>query len=287
MRVVRSLAMLALGVILPWRLLLAVLKRLARRVANQLDVGPDLDPGSRRDLIARTTLYRMIEEVDLALVNVRGSAWFERWVTREGPPWPDVGPFLVLTFHYGAGLWSLSDLGCEGRRVAFVHASLPPPPDVRPGFGDHLVQARLNAVARLGNGVTITVGGAARRAEEWLAGGGVVLGLIDAPHYGRRRSMNVDVMGRTLAFPSGLVELAIRSSVPIYLYTMGLDGDGPKRLLSVAGPFRPARAQDLARDLGVFFSAAVCRDSAAWEFRTIADQAFPRMPNCAVGVHEH
>lgn len=280
----RSLCLLVLAVLLPWQLLFSLLQYWARREAERVEYGVGVAGSDSRALIARAALYRMIEEVDLPLVYSRGAAWFERWVRREGPAWPVSGPFVALTFHYGAGLWSLSDLGRDSRKVAFVHASLPPPPGVRPGFRDRLVAARLNAVARLGNGVTITVGGASRQAEDWLAEGGVILGLIDAPHYGKRRSIDVEIVGQSLAFPCGLIELAIRSSVPIYLYTMGLDGDGPKRLLSVAGPFRPDSAQDLAGALGSFFSEAVCRDKAAWEFLPVASEAFVSAEYCKAVV---
>lgn len=264
---------------LPWRSAFRLLFQLAGCPSRDpLPAAADF-PADLAALAARAApraaLYGLLDVVDFMLVHLRGDRWRQKWVHREGVLWPDTGPFIALTFHYGAGLWSVADLARQGRRVAWIHASAAGEPDALPWRRRLLARWRLWTVRRIGHGITIATGGARARAQQWLDGGGVVVALIDAPHYGHRQTLDIELLGHPVGLPAGLVSLAIGSGVPIYLYTMGLEGDGPRRRLSVAGPFMPADEQCFARDLGAFFEAALRYDPGAWPFWSALPHAFP------------
>lgn len=280
--VLRLLSLLA-ALCLPWRAAFRLLfKRAGSPVRDPLPAEGADSPADLAALAARAApraaLYGLLDAVDFMLVHLRGDRWQRKWVCRAGARWPDSGPFIALTFHYGAGMWSVADLARQGRRVAWIHASSPGALDALPWHRRLLARWRLWTVRRIGRGITIATGGARARARQWLDGGGVVVALIDAPHYGRRQTLDIDLMGHRVGLPVGLVSLAIRSGVPIYLYTMGLEGDGPRRRLAIAGPFTPTDEQRFAHDLGTFFEAALRYDPGAWPFWSALPHAFPAQP---------
>lgn len=227
------------------------------------------------DFFARARLHRLVDEADLGLVYTRGHRWMDRWITRDGPRWPEGQAFVAITFHYGAGLWSFADIARAGVRPAFVHASALLSPWSEWRVDEWLTWLRLSAIERLGKGRNLLVGGSAKAAEHWLVRGNPVVGLVDAPHYGRRRTFEVPVKRRSIHFASGLVELAVRCEVPVYLYTLALEAGTPRRRLRVAGPFEPRCADDMSEPVGRFLSRALDDDPAAWEYCCLPmDEAF-------------
>jgi hypothetical protein len=73
----------------------------------------------------RYRLIRLIDHCDMFLGRTRSRRWFCRHVDVEGA-WPDHGPFIAMTFHWGAGLWALGDLRASGVLARFLSAGIDP-----------------------------------------------------------------------------------------------------------------------------------------------------------------
>lgn len=223
----------------------------------------------------RFVLQRLVDQADLALAWLRGRRWHERWVCEEGSAFPEHGPFLAITFHLGAGLPSMRSLGRHGRGVAFIHAPVEGATRRSDRLGYWLAHARLATVKRLGGAPCIPTGGSAAQAHGWLAQGGGVVALIDAPHQGDRHAVAVPFYGRSIGLPSGLARLAVDAGVPVYVYSVTLAEASPQRLLRIHGPLTSRDPAALTRDIGRLFENTVKIDPAAWSYWGSVDTAFP------------
>lgn len=144
---------------------------------------------------------------------------------------PPVGPCVLLSFHYGAGLCSVRLLSQYGHRVGFIYR----PPTLDDGWRGlvpkWLLQWRLARIARLGCGITIPTGGAFSRMQDWVSQGGSVLGLIDTPPQAGQSVSQVCIQKEQWRLPNGLVRFAKQAGLPVYVYSMVPDEQTNKRRL--------------------------------------------------------
>lgn len=230
----------ALAVFLPWRLAFRIYRRLAAQdwlfheqttralaAAGRQGYAPADDWAWARD-------YRLVHLVDRAdgyLSRFRGQGWLDRHVHISGDAWPN-GAFIGVTFHYGAGLWSIRDLRRRGRRASFLSTRF----DAAsfPGAWIRYVAARwrMREVARISGAPVIYTGGSVDRIRATLAGNIAVLGLLDVPAAQTTLTVPVRFLGRTARFPPGLVRIAREAKVPLALFLMTVDMEtGARHLL--------------------------------------------------------
>lgn len=261
---------LLLVAILPWRWSFALLRRLAWRQRHQPATLQALAAARANVAIAdeeafchRHALYRLVDELDLALAWTRSRRWAARWLQREGAALPQQGAYLALTFHYGAGLPAWWALGEHQQGVAWIYTLPNPLPH---GLALWLGRRRLAAVERLGGGCVIPTGGAWQQAACCLQAAQGVMALLDAPHFGHRRCSRVSVLGHQIGLARGLLELAQAEAVPVLLFSCRLAAQGPQRLLKVHGPLPAAPLDSQMQQVADFFSAELRADPAAWHF---------------------
>ena len=267
---------------LAWPAGLALLRRVARTAYAQRDAAAAAQVarrfgvlGDERDFRERFALYRLIDYADLPLAHARRLGWFGRWTNRSGPEWPREGAYLAVTFHFGAGMWTMRELGRHAVGVKWIHAPVVGTKTALERFVGAVGRARIASVAKFAGAPTIPTGGARRLAAEWLARGGAVTALHDAPHFGHRETIAVPFLGQSLHLPTGLGHLAATAQVPVYFYTTSLELDGARRRLRVVGPFRFDSAADFTLAAGRFLDEEVRADPAAWHLWNALDRGFP------------
>lgn len=275
-------AALACAALLPWKLAYRVISLLATRSRAHPGVHAACAEACAWGIVTdaqrfaqRFTLYRLIDHADLALAWLRGRRWFRKWVQQSGPAFPDRGPYIAITFHYGAGLMALHAMRGHARGVAWVYASPAQRNATRWRAAEVMVRLRIAAVARLGGATPLPTGGAVDTARAWLARGGAIVALMDAPPGGQRKVEAISFCGRRIGLATGLIRLAARAEVPIYLYTAALERDGPGRVLHVEGPLSADDPEAALVRIGDFFDRMVRADPAAWHYWGSAQAAFP------------
>ena len=276
-----SVVLPALAAALPWAWGFALLRRFA--------AGDDLYPelaqaacdgaatvcpvGDRRAWKQRYRLIRLVDHCDMFLVRTRSRRWFRRHVDVEGA-WPASGPFIAMTFHWGAGLWALDDLRASGVPARFLSARIDPA-----GFnGDWVAHAyarsRNRTVESAGGAPVIYTGGATQAIRRALDESHAVVALYDIPATPDHATLRTMVCGRVVELPAGLANLAVTTGVPIVPFSMGVDCATGRRQLRIDDAFRPANAQDFADRLADALTRLIRTDTAAWHFSALAPQFF-------------
>ena len=269
----------AVSAVLPWRWSF----RLYRRVAQS----DWLFRSATRSVLAAVTAWRapanpaawaaayrlthLVDRADLWLSRFRSDRWIDNHLKFEGDAWPDE-PFVGITFHYGAGLWSIRHLCRNGRRASILWLRFEP--DI---FKDAPLQhaharARIREAERAARARVIYTGGSSvAEMRAALRRGGCILGLIDVPPGRARSSMPVQFLGDQAWFPTGLLRLARIENVPVAVYTVGFDRTTGERKLHIRrlpaigrdasdAASDKQRLQGTARELEL----AIIADAPAW-----------------------
>lgn len=207
---------------------------------------------------------RLFDHVDLFLMQTRGERWLRRWVDVEGR-WPEQGPFVVVTFHYGNGFWGIRHLRRSGFTVQAVRRGFD-----RALFGPAWVRY---LYARLRTRVTDRAFGLAtlpddahsvRKLRQALRAGQCVLGLFDVPVEEGRKAIGAEFFGRPARFPRGLLYLARTESVPIVVYILRTDADSGRKHLRIFPPIRVDDEQRAGREVVRLLETAIREDPTAW-----------------------
>ena len=274
------LLLLFLAVLLPWRITFRILRYRAAALADGAEASAALAAAQAYLSIPcadtfrqRFALYRLVDDVDLAIGWTRGRAWRTRWLRIQEGTFPQKGAFLALTFHLGAGVPALWELGRHDKGVAWIHA--PAEHVAGSGLAFWLARMRIKMVVRLAGAPTISTGGARGKAECWLKTRGGIVALVDAPHFGRREVTNVQFLGRTVGLPCGLAKLALTVNAPVYLFSSRLSFDSGHRLLRVIGPLATDRVDMMMQEVATFLEEEARSDPAAWHFWELIERGFP------------
>lgn len=276
----------ALAASLPWEHGFSLLDRIARRDDVYAESTVEALAGARSfasiddelDWKRRHRLTRLVDHTDLFLIRTRGHRWFARHVEVEGK-FPADGPYIAMTFHWGAGLWAISRMHESGVPVHFVSARV-----VREHFhGDAVAYRyallRYRTVERAGGAPVIFTGGASVAIESALSAGHVVVALYDIPAV-TNTTLVTTVCGRRIELPAGMANIAMRTGVPVVGFDMGLDYRSGRRQLHVEPAFQPSSAQEFADRLGRTMTRLLTTDSAAWHFSGLAPQFFGTPAKC-------
>jgi hypothetical protein len=241
----------ALIACLPWRATYAVLKLLARRsvaFSNEADAAwavarkhlPDAD---MLEWKTRLRLMKWVERVDTYLTLMHGARWWRRRIEVTGDFPPGAAPYLLLTYHWGAGNW-IWKLLREHAIAAYFLARRPEALDFGTSHRIALWYGRLRVwgLSRIGSMGPLYTGDSSRLIRETWTRGQSVVGMLDLPPRGTQKSERVPLLDGQARLPSGLVHLAQASGIRVVLLSCGLDFASGRRLL---------RIETLANDLGV------------------------------------
>src|SRR5207244_8202621 len=106
---------------LPWRRGFSLLDSLASHDDMYSDSTASALAGVRsfapiddeREWKRRYRLTRLVDHCDMFLIRIRTRRWFARYVDVEGDT-PRSGPYIAMTFHWGAGLWAIARMHATG-----------------------------------------------------------------------------------------------------------------------------------------------------------------------------
>jgi hypothetical protein len=270
-----------LAALMPWRVGFRLLDAVATRaelhpeataaaLAGAASIGPVGDPV---DWARRYRLTRLVDHCDLFLVRTRGRRWFARHVTVEGE-WPRDGPFIAMTFHWGAGLWALDDIRATRRPVHFIAARFAEADFDGDRVAYRYARLRNRTVERAGGAPIIYTGGASAAIRAALVAGHAVAALYDVPPALTGRTLSTRVCGRGVVLPAGFATLAVETGVPVAPFAMRTDFRTGARSLTIEPGFVAPTAQAFADRLGESLTRLLGEDTAAWHFSGLAPQFF-------------
>lgn len=222
---------------------------------------------------ANYRLVQLVDKADLFLSVCRSDRWLKHNVKVVGDRWPQTSdPVLAVTFHWGAGLWSLRYFRTLKKRTAFLSRRFD-----QQTLADRLccyviAKARLQEVRRLGRAQIIFRGGSVKKILAALNNDINVVALLDVPIEAGRSSLIIDLLGKKALIPRGLIRLAVQDRIPVMVYTMGLDQNTGKRELRIKGPLPNHTEHLLAKSLSSMLNDAIKQDSSAWHFWHLVEQ---------------
>lgn len=263
-----------IAIFLPWLLCFRLFRLLssapflyARQTALALEQAQKM--GFVQDKQKWGTAFRLVQLVDhadLYLSRFRSDRWMDRHLVVSGDSWPDpLTPFLAISFHWGAGLWSLRDLSRHGFRTAFMFRKF------SEGSAGYVVTKyahwRLGEVERAGRASPIVTGpNVIERVRQTLQNEVSVAVLLDAPDTNPDNCILVQLLGRNARLPGGIVRFAVEKQIPVFVFTLSLDQNTGRRHLVIKGPFPNQNEQKLMDGLVSVFTEAVRQQPYAWHF---------------------
>lgn len=211
-------------------------------------------------------LTKLVDHADLYLSIFRSDRWLKKHVAVTGCGWPmDNVPFLAITFHFGAGMWSLRHLNMTGRYISGLMKGFD-----RDEFSGRLVRywyCRLRALAISMAGVKKLIfpdSGSYFRLRNVFRPGSCLVALLDVPAGHQRNVLKTKLFGREVRFPRGLIRLAAREKIPVVAYSVALDRETGARRITIAESMTSDREEILGDYLVNEFKKIIYADTPSW-----------------------
>lgn len=211
---------------------------------------------------ANYRLARIVDQVDAYIARKVDAGWIERNVCVTGT-WPEQA-CVVITFHFGTGVWALQNLRINGRTSAFLTGVITKEAHAARPCGYQAELDHLRVVEEISGSPTVSVGGSIGKMRTLLGNGVAVVGLIDVPGVQPKHRSSVDFFGQQTGFPTGLLYLAETERRPLVVFTCHLDCATGKRMLDIhnLGHVGEGSLQAVVDVL----QSAISRESSAWHF---------------------
>lgn len=210
--------------------------------------------GDARDWLTEFRFTQLIDHADLFWALTRS----ERFLLSrlDVPPRPGTTPLMVISMHFGQGLFLLPWLRAGGTPARFVSVRFD-----ATAFESRLrylyARLRMRVVEKLAGVPAIYTGGARGEIAATFAQGGAVYGLIDVPTPAANPA-NATLFGAPIFWPSGLVDAARTAGVEMLLLTAHCGADGRRHV----GAERTVAA--LVADIASKFGARIDAAPGAW-----------------------
>lgn len=176
-------------------------------------------------------LVTLVDHADLYLSATRGQGWMRRYWHTQGA-WPEPGKAAVLlTFHWGAGMWALRDAAAAGLAP---HMLLAAGHDSGSSVANTYARWRAAQVQRCAGRPLVPVhtphaadvSDSASRKRRVPPGalravtdaGEALLAVIDVPPDQAGRSMKIDINGLPACAPLALFEMCAAHGWPLTVY---------------------------------------------------------------------
>lgn len=271
------LAVFLIVLVLPQTIHLPAFRLLSRLHRLLLDTGPAAEnlikwrnlPAARQPAIARTiALHQLLAYADFYLILIYKDGWLSKNLIVNGNlpnrESHSLGPFF-FTLHYGQGVWAYEVLRRQGLPLSRLHA---PPPEKSPlgqKLADKLGHWRAGKLEQFAGAPPITPGGSVEKMRSLMCEKQQpVVAMPDVPLQPGRSRVETRLLGRPSALANGVIDLAVREHIPVYVYTMATDLSSGKRVLDIQGPYSFGCKQELAQKIADIASAAIRKDPCAW-----------------------
>lgn len=212
--------------------------------------------GDGRSFLTEFRFTQLVDHADLFWALTRSERFLLSRV--DMPPSPGRAPLMVISMHFGQGLWLLPWLRAAGTPARFLSVRFN-----ASGFESRLsylyARLRMRIVERLAGVPAIYTGGARGEIAATFAQRGTVYGLIDVPT-GAAGAANASLFGAPVFWPSGLVDAARAADADVLLLTARCDADGHRHVAAE----RIAAAE--VGDIAARFGARIDATPGAWHF---------------------
>lgn len=256
-----------------WTFPYRVLPERAAEVAAKLG-GCEASEAARRAFARQRRLWTLVDHADLYLARTRGDGWMARHLDVQGQ-WPQPGhAALLLTFHWGAGMWGLRSAAAAGLRPNALVAPLQAGHFAGHGVALRYARARNATVQGALGRPPLDVGGSLRPVLQALKRGEPVLAVVDAPADHASASKSVSLFGHRARVARPLFRLAVEHRIPVYVYLTGMDRHSGRRFLRIHELGVRDEIGGLVDDTFAVLDRALSEDPGAWHFWSIAERVF-------------
>jgi hypothetical protein len=256
---------------LPYRAGIALARALARRLPLYRDAtaaaaaqwNATLHGGDEAAFRADFRFAQLVDHADLFWALTRSRRFLREKLSAPCFDAPAGRPLVVLSFHYGQGLWLMDALAAQGHPAHFVSIRLDRA-EAPSTLAYAYARLRIATVGRLAGVAPIFTGGARKAIGEALAEGTGVYGLVDVPiPGGAAAEANATLLGHPVLLPTGLLESAAGRGASALVLTARVTPTGARAVEARSFP----RVEDvdlamLASELGQRLVAA----PASWHF---------------------
>ncbi len=272
-----------LAAVLPWRICFSLFRRAARwSFLYAPTVGLAYAQAKARgwadneaDWCMQRRLVTLIDHADLYLSWTHGPRWWDRHGRVQGALLePENGGQLLVTFHWGAGMWGLRECHRRGLHAHALVAGLDAPIFKQRRILGMYARWRTAAVARaLGHSVVDT-SGSLRPVLSALRQGKALMAAVDVPSDQVQAAASVTLLGRTARMPVGLLRLAVERQLPITVYVTGVDLASGQRWLTIEPIGVLTTVPEAMTRVFERLDALLQAQPAAWHFWSEAERFF-------------
>jgi hypothetical protein len=272
-----------LAAVLPWPLCFAVFKGLARmQWLYRTEVEAALCQARRYGWAGDDELHwqwvrrlvTLVDHADYYLVLTRGDAWFKRYCVVQGQWYPSTQASLLLTFHWGAGMWSLHHAVKAGLQVHSLVAAADGAHFTGRSVLHRYAKARTAMMAQISGPPTMDVSASLRPVLRALRGNQQVFAVVDVPADQVSSSQAIGLLGLRAQVPRALFRLAVEHKVPVTVYLCGfLLADG-QRFLRITQLGIYDDLDLLIADVFQVLDQAIRENPAVWHFWSVAERFF-------------
>ena len=270
---IEVVALPALAMVLPWPICYRVLRWLARwswlyraeterAFAQAKALGwVHGDENAWRQLKRLTSL---VDHADHYLTRTRNDAWMQKHLSVTGS-WPAAdAPGLLLTFHWGAGMWAQRHAGAAGVKASMM-VDAPTPEH----FQGHRVlfryiQARIRSIELALHTPTVDAGKSLRPVLATLRRRENIMAVIDVPADQVAATVNGELFGRAAHIPKALLRVGVEQAIPVTLYMTGYRIADGQRTLEIIQLGVYQDIDKLASDIFAALNDAIGRQPTAW-----------------------
>jgi len=208
-------------------------------------------------------LVQLVDHADLFVALTRGRRWFSGQADVRGN-WPATGPFLAVTFHWGAGLGSLGHLANAGHRAHFLSGRFGEADFGNDSWRMRYVRLRIRAIESATGVPVIYTGGASSQIADAFSRGTSVVALCDVPVPAGRSAIAAPRNGLLLRMPLGLARIACARRIPVVSFVAGVDRATGRRHLEIDVARVFSEPMSLAEVLADRLESHLEHDAAAW-----------------------
>jgi len=272
----------AVAALLPWSVAFALFKRLAQwKVLYRHPGRQALAQAQERGWVSDSRawlrdrkLTTLVDHADHYLARTRGDRWMDRHLVIEGD-WPPPGQAcILLTFHWGAGMWGLRSAARAGVRMH---------PLVAAASGEHFhgrtvlhryINSRNRTVVDALKCPVIDVSKGMRQTLRALHDNEQLLAVVDVPADQVAASRPVEILGLPARLPTGLLRLAVERKIPVTVYVTGICMDTGQRFLRIRQLGVPSDLDALVATLAADLDSLIREHPPAWHLWSEAERFF-------------
>lgn len=220
-------------------------------------------------------LLTLVDHADHYLGLFRSDAWMTKHMRVKGE-WAQPGQAALLaTFHWGAGYWGLRHAAAQGVSAHAIVAALNPAHFAGRTVLFAYARSRTRLVATALGNPTLDVSGNLRPVIKALKQNEAIIAVVDVPADQFAAHLAVNMFGRQMHVPSGMMRLTVDRRVAVFVNTISLDLQTGQRFLHIRSLGVPTDTQAIANEVFGVLREEIEERPSFWHFWSLAERFFP------------